>query len=1100
MYKFTSVFLVLLLLLCSCQNNHQEQEKKDAGFNLIDSKNTGINFNNTLTSTPELNILNYLYFYNGAGVCVADFNNDNFPDIFFSGNQTQNQLYLNKGDLKFENTTQSSQIPKNDWSTGVTSVDINQDGLMDIYICQVTGLNDTTSYNQLLINQGVNENSIPTFKDEAEKYGLNISSYAQQAGFFDYDNDGDLDLFLLNHSLHPNRTYGKGQKRLQPHNRAGDKLFENINGKFVEVTEKSQIFSSEIGYGLDFSFSDINLDGNTDIYVGNDFFENDYLYINQNNKTFSEIIHQNQKALGHTTHFSMGNDIADINNDLKPDILSVDMLPEKIEDYKISGAEYPYLTYQQYLKNNYAPQYMSNTLHLNQGQLNFSEVANTKNIAATDWSWSALIADFNNDSNSDIFISNGILGATNDMDFINFISDKTYQKKINQGLEKEDLKLLDKLPKYKKQNKLFLNQNNESFKDSFKHWKNQPASYSNGSTYADLDNDGDLDLIVNNINDKAMIYENLSTFNFLKFKFEGHTSNRNAIGAKIILHIKGKSILRENFVNRGYMSSTPAEVHFGLGENQKIDSVWVIWPNQKYQTLKNINSNQTIQVKQTEAKAIFDYAYFDPKAIFEKINSSQIAFKHHEYQSYEFSRKPLIPFMNANLGPGISIADINQDGLKDIFIGNAKMKPSRLFIQQPNQTFKSHQSNLFDKHQKAEDLDQVFVDIDNDGDQDLIVVSGGNEFEYGKVLQPRLYLNNKGDFTFVENAFPVLNEQFNSITTADINQDGFEDIFLGAGINYSNFGESPKSYILLNNQNQAFTDATLDYFSTHKLGMIRDAHFKDLNQNNKPELVIAGHFMPIEVYQLKNNSFEKLKIKALENTNGLWNTIHFIDIDKDGLEDIFVGNFGTNTKLKASKKYPINLYINDFNENNQTESLLTYFQDNKEVLFNTKDELASQIPSINKRYRSYQAFADADIEAVFAEKKLKQANTKKVFTLTSMVFKNKGNFIFEAQNLPEDVQYSSINSVMDIDIDDDGLKEIILSGNRFNLNTQLGQLDANHGLILKYKNNKFSVWKDHNLNLNGRINSAEILELKDEKWLIFGTNNDSLQIFRTVKK
>ncbi|WP_445159354.1 VCBS repeat-containing protein [Mesohalobacter salilacus] len=1069
------------------------------GFNLLDSKATGINFNNTISSSPELNILNYLYFYNGAGVCVADFNNDNLPDIFFSGNQTQNQLYLNKGDLKFENITNSSQIPKNNWSTGVTSVDINQDGLMDIYVCQVTGLNDTKAYNQLLVNQGLNKKGIPTFKDEAKKYGLNISSYAQQAGFFDYDKDGDLDLFLLNHSLHPNRTYGNGNKRLEFHPLAGDKLFENQNSKFVEITSKSNIFSSEIGYGLDFSLSDINFDGFTDIYIGNDFFENDYLYINQNNKTFSEIIHQNQNALGHTTHFSMGNAIADINNDLKPDILSVDMLPENIKEYKVSGTEYPYLTYQQYLKNNYAPQYMSNTLHLNIGNLNFSEVANAKNIAATDWSWSALIADFNNDSNSDIFISNGILGATNDMDFINFISDKTYQNKINQGLKKEDLKLLDKLPKYKKQNKLFLNQNNKTFQDTFKDWDEQPASYSNGATFADLDNDGDLDIIVNNINDEAMLYENLSNANYLKIKPEGNKPNKNGIGAKVIVFVENKKMLRENFVNQGYMSSTRPEIHFGLGQNQIIDSAWVIWPNDQFQSLKNTNANQTLTVKQSDAKSKFDYTLLNSSNPIENISPQNIPFKHHEYQSYEFSRQPLIPYMNANLGPEISIADINKDGLDDIFVGNAKLKASRLFLQQNNGSFQPQQDNVFKTHEKNEDLDQAFIDVDNDGDLDLIVVSGGNEFQSGEPLQPRLYLNTDGQFSFQDRAFPQLNELFNSITKADVNQDGYVDIFLGAGIAYETFGLSPKSYLLINQKNNTFKDATLDYFSSHQLGMIRDAHFKDLNNNDIPELIIAGHFMPIQVFELKNNSFQKLNIKAFEKSNGLWNTIHFVDIDKDGFQDIIAGNFGTNTKLKASLNQPIKLHLNDFNLNGQTESLLSYFHQDKEVLFNTKDELAAQIPSINKRFRSYKAFAEAEIEDIFDQKFWMNADKKYVYTLETTFFKNLGDFNFKAIDLPQDVQYSSVNAALDTDLDQDDIPELILTGNRFNLNTQLGQLDANHGLILKYKNNSFSIWENHNLNLKGRINSAEVLQLKDEKWLIFGTNNDSLQIRRIIK-
>ncbi len=1085
--------------MLSCQNNHQKQEKKDVGFNLLDSKTTGVNFNNALSSSPELNILNYLYYYNGAGVSVADFNNDNLPDIFFTGNQTQNQLYLNKGNLKFKNTTQPSQIPINNWSTGVTSADINQDGLMDIYICQVTGLNDIKVYNQLLINQGVNDKGIPVFKDEAEKYGLNISSYAQQAGFFDYDKDGDLDLFLLNHSLHPNRTYGNGSKRLQFHPLAGDKLFENQNNRFVEVTDDSQIFSSEIGYGLDLSLSDINLDGFIDIYVGNDFFENDYLYINQKNKTFLELISNHQNALGHTTHFSMGNAIADINNDLKPDILSVDMLPEHIEEYKASGTEYPYLTYQQYLKNSFAPQFMSNTLHLNQGNLNFSEVANTKYMAATDWSWSALIADFNNDSNSDIFISNGIFGATNDMDFINFISDKTYQNKINQGLKKEDLKLLDKLPQYKKQNKLFLNQNNKSFKDTFKYWDKQPSSYSNGATYADLDNDGDLDLIVNNINDKAMIYENLSDANYLKVNLEGNKPNKNGIGAKIIVFANGKKILRENFTNQGYMSSTTPDTHFGLGQTKTIDSTWVIWPNDQFQSLKNTKANQTLKIKQSDAQATFDYTVFNSTDIFEYISSNKILFEHNEYQSYEFSRQPLIPYMSANLGPKISIDDINQDGLDDIFIGNAKLKSSRLFVQRDDGNFQSQQEDVFKTHEKNEDLDQAFIDVDNDGDLDLIVVSGGNEFQSGEALQPRLYINDNGKFSFKSKAFPELNQQFNTIATADVNQDGYIDVFLGAGINFKTFGQSPKSYLLLNQKGNIFKDATLDYFSSHQLGMIRDAHFKDLNNDGQFEFIIAGHFMPIQIFELKNNSFEKTNIEIFKNSNGLWNTIHFVDIDNDGFQDIIAGNFGTNTKLKASFEKPLKLHLNDFNHNGQTESLLSYFHQDKEVLFNTKDELASQIPSLNKSYRSYKAFAKAEINDIFDPQLWNNADKKYVYTLKTSFYKNLGSFDFKSINLPQDVQFSSINAVLNSDLNSDDFPELILTGNRYNLNTQLGQLDANHGLILKYKNDEFSVWKDHNLNLRGRINSAKTIKVKDEKWLIFGTNNDSLQI-RRIKK
>ena len=1092
------ILLSLILVAVSCQKKTNEENQSD--FKLLSARQTGIDFKNTLKSTSSLNILNYLYFYNGAGVCVSDFNNDGLVDIFFTGNQVQNELYLNLGDYKFKNISQEAKIPKANWSTGVTSVDINQDGLMDIYICQVTGLKNEQTKNQLLVNQGTDLNGIPVFMDMAEDYGLAISSYAQQAGFFDFDNDGDLDLFLLNHSLYPNRTYGNGNKREAYHPLAGDKLFENRDGEFVELTTDNNIFSSEIGYGLDFSFGDLNMDGHTDIFVGNDFFENDYLYINQQNGSFQELISNNPNSLGHTTHFSMGNAVGDINNDLWPDILSVDMLPQTTKEYKLSGAEYPYLTYQQYLKNNYAPQYMSNTLHLNQRNLFFSEVADYYNLAATDWSWSALIADFNNDAFNDIFIANGILGATNNLDFIKFISNKTYQDKINSGLEKEDLGLLDKLPKYKKQNKLFLNDQNSKFRDVFEAWETHPNSYSNGATYADLNNNGKLDIIVNNINDGVFVYKNESKQNFLKLDFKGDSLNTLGIGSKVILFEGEHKMMRENFVNQGYMSSTAPGVHFGLGPIDKVDSLWVIWPDLNYQVLKNVKANQTVRVSHADARQTFDYSFFESDPVVEQLDSQSIPFKHFEYQSYEFNRQPLIPFTSANAGPSLSIADVNKDGLDDIFFGNAKLKSSQLFIQQDNKSFIAHQEELFEQHKRREDVDQAFFDVDLDGDLDLLVISAGNEFANGSPLQPRLYLNQNGNFSLSDLVFPTLNEQFNSIAIADINQDGYPDIFFGAGVEYTTFGKSPKSYLFLNNQDYTFTDVTLDYFSTHELGMIRDAHFKDINQDGLNELIVAGYFMPVEIYRLESRAFEKINVDVFQETNGLWNTIHFVDLNNDGFEDLLVGNLGTNTKLKASKQYPINIYLNDFNENGQLESIMTYHHNGKEVLFNTKDELASQIPAINKKFRSYQAFSEAKIENVLGDRKIASAEKKRIHTLHTMFFLNKGEFEFEAKALPKEVQYSSIQTATSFDMDNDGKEELILAGNRFDLNTQLGQLDANHGLVLTYQNNRFSVLKNANLNLEGRVNSAEVIDLKDEKWLIFGTNNDSLQIFRSLKK
>ena len=639
----------LFFLLLSCNNN-------DALFVTVSSNKTQIKFQNTLTSTTKLNILNYLYYYNGAGVAAADFNNDGLVDLYFTGNQTDDKLYLNSGGLQFEDITTKANINNAlPWTTGVTTVDINNDGFLDIYICKIGAHNTIKGKNLLYVNQGLDNNGVPRFKEDASTYGLDIASYATQATFFDYDKDGDLDLFLMNHSLYPNSNYGKGALRLEVDQKSGDKLLENKQGKFIDVSSEAGIFQGKIGYGLGVSIGDVTNDGYPDIYVGNDFFENDYLYLNQKNKTFKEVISNDKTTLGHTSHFSMGNAISDLNNDTHMDIISLDMLPENLKTYKTSGLEFPYQTYQYYLKNGYAPQFMQNTLHYNNGNGTFSETAYLSGIAATEWSWSPIIGDYDNDGFKDLYITNGILGATNDMDYINFISNEAIQKQLATEKSQRNLELSKQIPQKKVKNYFYKNNKDKTFSDVTSTWVSHDNSYSNGGTSVDLDNDGDLDLVINNINEEAFVLENTSDQNsknsYLKIKFKGNSNNIFGIGTIVKAFYKGQVITEENYTTKGYLSSVEPKIHLGFGTTKILDSLQIIWSTNAYQTLKNIEVNQEIEVSYENASKNYYHSILKKQKSFLVNKDSVLNFKHKDSQSLEFNRDQIIPYASTNLGP-----------------------------------------------------------------------------------------------------------------------------------------------------------------------------------------------------------------------------------------------------------------------------------------------------------------------------------------------------------------------------------------------------------------------------------------------------------------
>ncbi|QLG45737.1 VCBS repeat-containing protein [Costertonia aggregata] len=1071
-------------------------EKDETLFEKVNSSVTHITFKNTLKSTPELNILTYLYYYNGAGVAAADFNNDNLVDLYFTSNSGADKLYLNKGNLVFTDITEIANIKNlGSWSTGVTYTDINNDGLLDIYVCKASGYRALKGRNLLYINLGPNKDGVPVFKEDATSYGLDFSGLSTQAAFLDYDLDGDLDMYLMNHSVHPNNAYGKGSKRKKIDSLSGDRLYENIDQKFVDVSKKTGIFQGKIGYGLGLGVSDLNGDNYPDIYIGNDFFENDYLYINQKNGTFKEMITSEPHKIGHTSHFSMGNDIADINNDGLVDILSVDMLPEDLETYKSSGSDFSYSTYENYIKNGYARQYIQNTLQLNLGNSRFSEIGHLSGISATEWSWSPLLADFDNDGLKDIFITNGIKGATNDMDFVKFISNDAIQKSIDEGMSKMDMKLIDKIPQIKVPNYLFKNLGNLKYENVSDKWVTSEPSFSNGSIYADLDNDGDLDIVVNNVDDHAFVLENKATVsnNYIKIYLHGEEKNPLGIGAKLHIYASGKYIFEENYNTRGYLSSISPDKTIGLGQAKKIDSLIVVWPNGYSQKLKDIEVNKSIDLHTKDAKLRKNKSK-NPIKTNTYINAGTLLnFSHKDKASLEFYRNPLTPYATTNEGPSIAVADVDKNGKTDIFIAGAKNQASAFFLQDSLGRFNKSLDTIFENDSKSEDVSQVFFDANNDGWQDLLVVSGGNEYKNGKPLIPRLYINRKGVLAKDSIQFKNLQINASKVDASDIDNDGDFDITITSDAVPAEFGATPVQYILKNDGKGNFKDVTIGFAPDFRsLGNVKDFVWQDIDDNGYKDLIVVGHWMPLSIFYNTGKRLVLQSKNGLEKSHGLWNTLTISDFDKDGDLDIVAGNFGLNSKLKASPHEPLSLYRKDFDQNNAIETLVTYYYKGKETTFASKDELTGQLPYLNKKFLSYGEFAKADIHELFGQKNLRTAEKKEVYSLASTYFENQGDGVFTPIMLPMYSQSSTIQDIALEDFNKDGFTDLLLVGNNYEINTQLGRMDALQGVILQNDKKGRFYW-DNTLKIDvpGPARDIQRIHAGERNCFVIAINNGS---------
>jgi enediyne biosynthesis protein E4 len=1088
--------IAILMISCSSKNNIKSEI-----FEVLDSKTTGINFNNKLTATPNFNMFKYMYFYNGAGVGAGDFNNDGLVDLFFASNQQQNKLYINKGGIKFEDVTTKAQIPDDGaWSTGVSVVDINNDGMLDIYVCRVGNYESLQSNNQFLICKEI-KNGVPVFKDEAREMGVAFSGFSTQSAFLDYDNDGDLDMYLMNHSLRYNGTFNPRDSYINTTDSlSGDYLFKNDNGKFVDVTKQSGISSTIISYGLGICVSDINLDGYPDIYIGNDFHENDYLYINQKNGTFKETL---QTAAMHTSQFSMGVDIADVNNDAFPEIITMDMMPQDPYILKRSLDEDGYDLFNYKRSYGYMPQFAKNALQYNNGNGMFSEVAMYSNVFATDWSWSALWMDFDNDGLKDLFVSNGIPKRLNDIDYVNYVSNGELQDKIRANtLEQKDMLLVEKFPQIKLPNKFYRNKGELKFEDVEQQIKNDVPTYSNGAIYADLDNDGDLDIVVNNIDDDVLVYKNNSsnTNHFAQLKLQGNEKNINGVGSKVILFAKDNISTFEKNQARGFQSSMEIPLHISWG-NHKIDSAVLVWFDNSYQKIDLINDTiLTIQYKKDLPKFNYSSLLSNKKSTVSFSNSTASAslqYLHQENKFNEFDREQLMPRMVSREGPSVAVADVNGDGLDDVFLGAAKGYKPQIFIQNTNGKFSLQKQQALDVDSIYEDVDATFVDVDNDKDLDLLVASGGNEYFGNSIyLQPRLYVNDgKGFFTRKLNAFPTnVLLTASSVSTNDFNGDGFVDVFLGARALPWEYGATPTSFLLQNNGDGVFKISQLEGVSNiQKIGLVTSAVWADLNNDRKKELIVACEWDGVFAFEFSNKTISK---KQLTGKKGWWSFCKVDDINNDGLQDIIVGNLGENNRLNATDKTPVKLYLNDFDDNGKKEQLVTYYLKGKEILFANKDEFQRQMPSAKKKYLYAEDFAKANVSDMFASNKFSDAKQLNANYFSNSILINKGNFSFNLQPMPWEAQLSTLRSAAIQDVNNDGLKDILVVGNFYPNNIQMSTNDANYGGVLINKGNALFKYENFNgLIIKGEARKILPITINKKQSFLVARNNDSTIVF-----
>jgi hypothetical protein len=1073
------LFIVLILLGCG--------QKEGEVFKLLDIEKSGIDFSNNITETDDLNILDYLYFYNGGGVAIGDINNDGLPDIYFSGNQAKNKLYLNKGNLQFEDISISAGVEGNsDWNTGVVMGDVNGDGLLDIYVCAVVGINGFRGHNELFINNGDN-----TFTEKAAEFGLDFENYSTTAAFLDYDLDGDLDIYLLNHAVHNQESFGKASIRNNRSYEPGDKLLRNNGNSFEDVSEQAGIYGGANGYGLGVAVSDFNNDGHPDIYVGNDFHEDDYYYLNNGDGTFTESLKQN---FGHTSRFSMGNDVADINHDGFTDIMTLDMLPEDEKILKSAvGDENVSMLNMRINELGYHYQYSRNMLQLNNGGNSFTEAALQSGVAATDWSWSALFNDYNQDGEQDIFISNGIPKRPNDLDYVNFVSNEQIRKKLNNTklVDNEALKLM---PSGAIQNYIFEGSKDLKFLNKSNSWIPKDSVISNGTAYGDLDNDGDLDIVTNNLNAKPSFYVNKTNgkASYLKLKFTFEKMNVFGIGTKAIAYSKGSLQSKELYTARGFQSSSEPIIHFGFGDKKTIDSLEIFWPNKTRQVFKNIGLNQTLLVKYDAKKTISVRKKTEIEPIFRKVEGNLgINFIHKENYAVDSDVQKLIPYNISDRGIATAIADIDNDGKVDVLFGGSNREKASIYLQKDSIFVKDESNNLF-KENIFEDVAFIVRDFNGDKKNDVFALSGGGLFSTKSfAMKDRFYIQNEKGF--VKTAIPEYFKNGTVAKEADFNNDGYLDIFIGGGAIPNDFGKAASSYILKNNKGKF---SILNCEALTNIGMVTDAIWTDFDQDGLLDLIVIGEWMSPKFLKNTKTDFVDVSKKKLNNEeNGLWQSIVSFDIDQDGDEDYLLGNWGLNSKFKASYNYPMQLFYGDFDNNSKSETIIATEKNGKYYTLANLDELSSQLVSLTKKkFPTYKDFAGKTLYEVFDKDLLAKGTKLTVNNLKSGYLKNeKGIFSF----VPFDgkLQVAPITSFLKHDFNGDKIEEVLAGGNYFGVIPFHGRFNGFPGALII---NPENIVSGNALGLNfmqKEVKKLNILKFNNKQYLVVTINNNNSEIY-----
>lgn len=1102
---------VVSLLMFQCNNSPRTL------FNLLPSDKTGVRFSNVIEETDSFNILTYEYIYNGGGVAIADFNQDGKPDLFFSGNEVGNKIYLNQGKFSFRDITESAGVNvAGRWNSGVAVADVNQDGWPDIYVCATMKKDPDSRRNMLFVNQGLNVDGIPTFIEHAASYGVDDRGYSVSAAFFDYDRDGDLDLYVLTNEKLNNLPTNYRPKITDGSSPNNDRLYRN-NGDntFTNVTKESGIIIE--GFGLGLAIADFNVDGWPDIYVSNDYLSNDLLYINNRNGTFSNQI---ARYIGHQSLFSMGNDAADINNDALPDIVTLDMLPEINRRKKSTISNKNYQTYQNTEKFGYEYQYVRNMLHINNGLdrgIKFSEVGQMAGIYQTEWSWSPLMADFDNDGDKDLLITNGFPKDITDKDFANYRADLGNVAGIRY--------MVDSIPIVKIPNYAYRNDGDLNFSDVTGKWGLYRPSFSNGAAFVDLDNDGDLDYVVNNINDEAFVYENKlydegvsrqGLDNFIRFKLVGEGQNKDALGAKIILHYgSGKIQSSEQAVYRGFLSSVEAVPHFGLGKATLVDSVFVVWPDGQTQLIRNVKANQVLTVDKRDknnlavANPDFLFAKKSSNRIFEPANKqSKIQFKHQEEDIVDYNFQRTLPHKFSQAGPGIAVGDINGDGLEDFILGGSASHNTQVFTQQKDGAFA--QSEIHERAKAQEDEGLLLFDADNDKDLDLYIVSGsiepGQSFD---IFQDRFFLNNgRGQFT-PGTALPDTKASGSCVRAADFDADGDLDLFVGGRVVPGSYPLSPESYIL-RNENGKFSDATTEVCAElKKPGMVTDALWSDFNGDGQIDLILVGEFMPVTFFKNEKGKLTKLSTTGVETQKGWWNSIAPGDFDNDGDIDYVAGNLGLNNNYQVSNKYPMWVYAKDFDNNGSIDPIIACYQ--KESLdtdirklypVHFWDELNQQSPKFRKKFATYKKYGQTTMDQFFTKDELEGVVIMEANHMESSYIENLGNGTFSIKSLPRGVQIAPVNGMVSDDFDGDGNLDVLMVGNDYSNEVFAGRFDAFTGLVL-LGNGKggFRILSsaESGFYTNGDAKGlAKVTRGKDDLFLA-SQNRDSIKVFSKMR-